>query len=162
MALRRDLALQLGGFDPRLDGGTATLSGGDTDMFARVLDTGSRIAYTPDALVWHRHRREPRSLHYCIFGYGVGLYSFLTKRVLEAHDAHALVIAGRWLVGPLVKAVWRRLGGKPVVPLRLLLLEAVGACVGPMRFWHERRRHRLVLRGQGGTEAAPNPDVVLD
>jgi GT2 family glycosyltransferase len=140
MAFRRDLLLELGGFDPRLDGGTATCSGGDTDMFARVLEAGAQIVYTPDALVWHRHRREQDELHRCIFGYGVGLFSFLTKRLIENRDPQALFTAVRWFAGPLVKAAWRRLRGQAAVPLDLLLLEAGGACLGPWRFWQECRR----------------------
>ncbi len=135
MALRRMLALQLGGFDPRLDGGMPTLSGGDTDIFARILETGASIVYTPDAVVQHRHRREWPELRYCIFGYGVGLYSFLTKRVVEARDFRALITAARWWAGPLGKAAWRRLRGQPTFSLDLLLWEAVGACLGPWRFW---------------------------
>jgi GT2 family glycosyltransferase len=135
MALRRDLALRVGGFDPRLDAGTLTRSGGDTDMFARILDAGQQIVYRPDALVWHRHRREMHELNDCIFGYGVGLYSFLTRRLLEQHDYGVPIIAGRWFVGPLVKAAWRRLRGQPAVSLPLLLREAGGALLGPWFFW---------------------------
>lgn len=140
VALRRELALRLGGFDPRLDGGTATCSGGDTDMFARVLAAGSQIVYTPDALVWHRHRREMEELHTCIFGYGVGLYSFLTKRLLEAQDLRTLDVGLRWWIGPLVKAAWYKAHGQAAVPISLLLQEAAGAALGPFRFRKEARR----------------------
>ena len=146
MAFRRELLLHLGGFDSRLDGGTSTCSGGDTDMFARVLDTGTQIVYTPEALVWHRHRREQAELRRCIFGYGVGLFSFFTKRLIEARDLQALIIAARWLVGPLVKAAWRWLCGQPTVSLNLLLFEAGGACLGPLRFW-QGRKHSQNLPG---------------
>jgi GT2 family glycosyltransferase len=142
MAVRRDLALQLGGFDPRLDGGTATCSGGDTDMFARILEHGAPIVYTPAALVWHRHRRDNVQLYSCIFGYGVGLYSFLTKRLIEAGDLQAITIGARWFIGPLLKAAWRQLQGTKAVPFSLLLLEAAGGCVGPLRFWQETSRMR--------------------
>jgi len=133
MALRRELALDLGGFDPRLDGGMPTCSGGDTDMFARVLDAGAQIVYTPDALVWHRHRRDMRDLRDCIFGYGVGLSSVLTKRVLEQRDMRALVTAARWWAGPPMKAAWRWLRGQPAPPAELVLREAAGVLFGPAR-----------------------------
>jgi len=42
--------------------GTYTRAADETDMFARILDAGWLIAYTPDAYVWHRHRRTPREL----------------------------------------------------------------------------------------------------
>lgn len=145
MAVRRELALRLGGFDPRLDGGTLTCSGGDTDMFARLLDAGSEIVYTPEALVWHRHRRDEAALARCIFGYGVGLYSFLTKRLIEERDYRALIIAARWFVGPLVKAAIRRIGREPAVSLSLLLREASGACIGPLRFWQQNLRQQRAL-----------------
>lgn len=147
MAVRRELALGLGGFDPRLDGGTATLSGGDTDMFARILASGAKIIYTPEARVWHRHRREMAELRRCIFGYGVGLYSFLTKRLVEAGDLQAIITAARWFAGPLVKAAWRRLRGQATVSLDLLLLEAAGACLGPWKFW---RAHKQVSKNIAG------------
>jgi len=138
MALRRDLVLALGAFDPRLDGGTPTCSGGDTDMFARVLAAGSRLVYTPDARVLHRHRREEAELRRCVFGYGVGLTAFLTKRVLEEHDPYALVVAARWTAGPSLKAAWKWLRGRPATDPDLLLLEALGAVVGPLRYWRTR------------------------
>jgi hypothetical protein len=111
-------------------------------MFARVLDAGERIVYTPDALVWHRHRREKRALQRCIFGYGVGLYAFLTKRLVERHDLRALEIGARWWVGPLVKAARRRMKGTASVSPDLLAREALGALVGPVMYWREVGRAR--------------------
>jgi GT2 family glycosyltransferase len=149
MALRRDLALTLGGFDPRLDAGTATQSGGDTDMFARVLDHGATIVYTPDALVWHRHRRSEAELRHCLFGYGVGLYAFLSKRLLEQRDPQALMIGVRWWGGPIAKAAWAKLRGQPALPLELLAQEAAGAWFGALRLAQEMRR-------QARTTVVPN------
>ncbi len=142
MALRRDLALRLGGFDPRLGAGARTCAGEENDMFARMLDAGVAIAYTPKALVWHRHRDTDAELQRCIFGYGVGVYAFLTKRVVEGGDLRALVVAARWLVGPFLRAARRRFAGETAAPMRLLLLEAAGAAAGPARFLAEHRRQR--------------------
>lgn len=142
MAFRRDVLAQLGGFDPRLDAGTRTHSGGDTDMFARVLDAGHIIAYVPDAFVWHRHRLTDADVRRCVFGYGVGLYSVMTKRLLEQGDAGALITSARWLLGPIVKAARARLSGTPSPPWSVVLSETAGALCGPGRFvaesWHRR------------------------
>ena len=143
MAFRRDLLLRLGGFDPRLDSGTPTCSGGDTDMFARVLAAGAHIVYEPGALVWHRHRRTESQLQSCLFGYGVGWHSFLTKRLVEAGEWAALIIAARWWLGIFLQAARRN---QPTVPLSLLLLEAWGACLGPWRFWRATMRHQVDQR----------------
>jgi GT2 family glycosyltransferase len=139
MAFRRDLLVAAGGFDPRLDGGTPTLSGGDTDLFARLLEMGSQIAYLPEAVVWHRHPRDRRALRRVIFGYGAGLFAFLTKRLLEARDTQALVTALRWFSGPPLKALWNRLRGAPASPADLVFYEALGALAGPVLFLKARR-----------------------
>ncbi len=144
MALRRDLALRLGGFDTRLGAGARTCAGEENDMFARTLDAGFAIAYTPKALVWHRHRDTNAELRRCIFGYGVGVYAFLTKRVVEGGDLRALIVAARWLVGPFLRAARLRVAGEAAAPMRLLLLEAAGAAAGPARFLAEHRRQRVV------------------
>jgi GT2 family glycosyltransferase len=152
MAFRREWLAWLGGFDPRFDGGTPTCSGGDTDMFARLLEAGGRIDYVPQALVWHRHRREAAELRRCLFGYGVGQYSFFAKRVFEAGDLAAAVTAARWLAGPPLKAAANRLRGRPAMPLHCLLPELAGACLGPLRFW------RVAAGGTPATAPKPAPE----
>lgn len=142
MAFRRTLVTSLGGFDVRLDAGTRTRSGGDTDMFARVLDSGSDIVYIPDAPVRHRHRRSVQELRSCVFGYGVGLYSVLTKRLIEQHDAAAAVTAARWLIGPPLKAASAKLAGVPAPRWEIVLAETAGAMCGPFLFAYETWRNR--------------------
>lgn len=134
MSFRRSVLTELGGFDPRFDGGMPTLSGGDTEAFARVLASGRSIAYRPDALVWHRHRREPAALRRIVFGYGVGLYAVLAKRLLEDGDRGVWVTAPRWLLGPPVKAAWNAVRRRPATPADLVLMELLGALLGPLRY----------------------------
>jgi glycosyltransferase involved in cell wall biosynthesis len=134
MSFRRALLEEIRGFDPRFDGGTPTLSGGDTEAFARVLARGHAIAYRPDALVWHRHRREPDALRRVVFGYGVGLYAVLAKRLLEDGDRGVFLTAPRWLLGPPVKAAWNAVRRRPATPADLVLMELLGAMVGPLRY----------------------------
>jgi len=140
MSYRRTLVRDLGLFDVRLDAGTCTRSGGDTDMFARVLDAGQLIVYSPEAQVWHRHRREEGELRSCVFGYGVGLSGMLTKRVVEQRDFRAIVTAGRWLVGPLVKAARAKIARRSAPRWTVVLAETAGAAVGPFCFAYETWR----------------------
>ena len=142
MAFRRTLVTLLGGFDVRLDAGTRTRSGGDTDMFARVLDSGRDIVYTPDAPVWHRHRRSVRELRSCVFGYGVGLYSVLTKRLIEQRDGTAMITAVRWLIGPPLKAASAKIARSPAPRWETVLAETAGAMCGPFLFAYETWRNR--------------------
>ena len=139
MSFRRARLLELGGFDPRFDGGTVTLSGGDTEAFARVLAAGGAIAYRPDALVWHRHRRELESVQRVVFGYGVGVFAFLAKRLVEDGDLGVLVTAPRWLLGPPLKAAWNAVCGRPSTPADLVRMELLGALQGPLRYRRVRR-----------------------
>jgi GT2 family glycosyltransferase len=143
MAFRRDLLREMRGFDPRLDAGTATRSGGDNDMFARMLDAGWLIVYTPDARVWHRHRRTMAELRSCVFGYGVGVHSMLTKRLMEERDLGAAVTAVRWFVGPLVKTLLAKIRRRAAPNWSVVLSETAGAPLGPVCFLYETwRRYR--------------------
>jgi glycosyltransferase involved in cell wall biosynthesis len=146
MAFRRRLLITLGGFDMRLGPGTYTRTGDETDMFARVLDSGRLIVYNPDAYVWHRHRRSPDEERSCVFGYGVGLYSMLTKRFFEQRDFGALITGGRWLIGPLVKAVGAKIGRRPTARWKTVLAETAGAPFGPFCFAYEAWRSRAERR----------------
>jgi cellulose synthase/poly-beta-1,6-N-acetylglucosamine synthase-like glycosyltransferase len=56
-AFRSELFRQVGGFDETL------IAGEDADLLWRMqLETGYRLAYRPDAVVWHRHRDSPNAL----------------------------------------------------------------------------------------------------
>lgn len=154
MCFERQALQQLGGFDPRFDGGTPTLSGGDTEIFARLLAAGRTLHYTPLALVWHRHPTSQAALRRVIYGYGAGLFAFFAKRLLEDRDPGVLLTAPRWLAGPPAKALWNRLRGRPAAPLDLLWMEFTGSLSGPRRFLQARRA--------GSTHTAPGPDIKRD
>ena len=61
MAVRRKVVELVGGFDDRLDVGAAGCSG-DSEFWYRVLAAGWACAYTPAAVVYHRHRRQREEL----------------------------------------------------------------------------------------------------
>lgn len=82
-AVRRSVAQGLDGFDPVFGVGTRTAGGEDLDFFTRVLLAGHALVVEPDAVVWHRHRRELSGLRKQTRGYGVGLGAWLTKIALQ-------------------------------------------------------------------------------
>ena len=52
MAVRRDVARRLGGFDEALDTGPPLPGGGDIDLFHRVLRQGLPLAVNPKRRTW--------------------------------------------------------------------------------------------------------------
>jgi glycosyltransferase involved in cell wall biosynthesis/GT2 family glycosyltransferase len=79
MAVRRDVAQRLGGFDEALDTGPPLPGGGDIDLFHRVLRAGFPLVYEPRAVVFHRHRRDEAALHRQYDSWGRSLMAWVAK-----------------------------------------------------------------------------------
>lgn len=127
MALRRDLVTGLKLFESELDCGTATLSGGDSYAFYRLLKNGYAICYTPRALCWHRHRRTERELLATLYGYSVGVYSMLLRCIMEDNDWTAGRAAAGWFVGHHLRNTIRGLLRRPgAIPMRYTAAEISG------------------------------------
>jgi GT2 family glycosyltransferase len=146
MALRRRILDLVGPFDEALDAGTPTQSGGDHEMFTRILAAGYRIVYDPAALSWHRHRRTLEELRQTLYGYGAGVYATWTRHLLLDRDIGVLRLALAWFrheQGPaLARALLRRPG---CVPLPFVLAELRGCIAGPRAYFASRRRVRATL-----------------
>lgn len=142
MALRRDVLALAGGFDEALDAGTPTRSGGDHEMFTRILERGYRIVYEPAAVSRHRHRRSWEELRDTVHGYGIGVYAMWTGRILRG-DISVLKQAFRWAVRLQAPALARALLRRPgAPPLDLVTAELSGCALGPWALWQSRRRTR--------------------
>lgn len=96
MAIRRSLLEHLGGFDERLDAGTSTRGGGDLDMFRRVLDAGHLIAYEPNAVVRHIHRRDRAGLVAQSHDNGVAYRAYLAAQLERSPSLRQSVRRERW------------------------------------------------------------------
>jgi len=143
MALRRSALDLVGPFDEALDGGTPTRTGGDHEMFSRVLAGGYRIVYDPAALSWHRHRRTWTELRQTLYGYGTGVYAMWTSSLLRRGEWGVLKRAGAWFVRDQFPAVVRALLRRPgSPPLDLLLAELRGCLAGPGAYLSSRRVRR--------------------
>jgi GT2 family glycosyltransferase len=82
-AVRKDVVLELGGFDEGMGIGSPTGGGEDIDMFIRLLLAGWLLVREPAAVVWHRHRRTAEELETQIHNYGLGLGAWISKLMVR-------------------------------------------------------------------------------
>jgi GT2 family glycosyltransferase len=147
MAVRRGVLHELGGFDEALDAGTPSRSGGDHEMFGRLLAAGYRIVYEPAAVSWHRHRRSWEELRETLYGYGVGVYAMWTRRLLFDREPGVLRHAVRWLRLGQLPSLWRAARRAPdSVPIDLQLAQLRGCAAGPWAYLRARRQRRADAR----------------
>jgi glycosyltransferase involved in cell wall biosynthesis len=143
MAIRRSVVRDIGPFDPALDAGTETQSGGDHEFFSRVLRAGHIIVYEPAALNWHRHRRTMEELRTAVYGYGVGVYASWTRSFLTERDWGVFRRAFGWLVHDQVPGLIRAyLHPSPDRPKDVLWAELRGCALGPFAYLKSRKRAR--------------------
>ncbi len=141
MALRKQVIDVIGSFDPALDAGTITRSGGDNDMFDRIISAGYHIAYEPSALALHRHRRDEAALRKAFYGYGVGVYAAWTRALLFHGDWHVVRSAWQWWRHEQLPGLLRR--ARRGLPRRLQLLQLLGCLAGPWAYLRSRfREHK--------------------
>lgn len=113
-AVRRSLALELGGFDEALDLGSFLPGGGDHDMLYRVLLAGASVVYEPTALARHEHRREKEAAIRQIVGHQRGLVAMLAKHAAAGRGSFPVALYLGWrLVKPGVRLVRRAAGREP-------------------------------------------------
>lgn len=143
MAIRRSIAQKIGPFDPALDAGTRTQSGGDHEYFTRILRSGAGIVYEPRALNRHRHRRTRPDMLKAVHGYGVGVYAAWTRSFVSERDWAVFRAGLGWFLHEqlpdLVRALRRRPGARP---LDVVLTELHGCAKGPGAYLAARKLAR--------------------
>ena len=143
MALRRAVVLSLGGFDERLDAGTPCRSGGDHELFVRLLLDGQRILYEPAAVSAHRHRRGDAELADTLRGYGTGVYAMWTKLLIEQRQIGVVRLAWSWFRAAHLPLLIAPLRGRRRTPVETLQLAELRGCVaGPLAWWRSARATR--------------------
>lgn len=78
-SVRRDVAVQLGGFDPELGAGRPTRGAEDCDFFVRLVRAGHILQYEPAALVFHHHRSDADAYADQRNGYTIGMGAYMAK-----------------------------------------------------------------------------------
>ncbi|MFJ5229861.1 glycosyltransferase family 2 protein [Kitasatospora sp. NPDC088391] len=123
MAFRTELLRRLGGFDPAIGAGSPGRGGEDLLAFLQVLRSGATLAYQPDALIWHRHRRTGPELADQVSNFGIGFGAYLTAAALH-HPALLPALAARLPRG--ARQALRRGGADPAARPPDPVLAALG------------------------------------
>ena len=79
MAFRRDVLVDLGGFDDVLGAGRRLAGAEDLDIFCRILDAGFAVVHDPSCIVHHVHTRDDGAYEALYRGYGLGLGGLVGK-----------------------------------------------------------------------------------
>jgi glycosyltransferase involved in cell wall biosynthesis len=140
MSFRQSVLDLVGPFDEALDTGTPTRSGGDNEMFSRILAGGYRVVYDPAALNWHSHRRTRAELRQILYNYGVGVIAAWTRSLLVDGEWGVPHTAWSWVYGKHLKELGYTLLRRPgSIPLDLILAQLQGCIVGPWAYISSRR-----------------------
>jgi glycosyltransferase involved in cell wall biosynthesis len=134
-AVRRRIALHVGGFDEALGAGTRTEGGEDSEMFVRVIRAGYKLHYQPSAIVWHLHRRNEKDLRRLLFGYGKALSAVAVREFIQPGK---LDMVRGTLQG--ARNLWSDRRGEfdAGMPWNHLVIEGMGVLVGPFAYAIER------------------------
>jgi GT2 family glycosyltransferase len=134
-AIRRQVARELGGFDPTLGTGTRAMGGEDLDLYIRLILAGHAIAYEPSAIVSHRHPDGQERLTSQVYRYGVGLGAMLAKQVLAGPARVELLRAVPAGVRHATDPSSRKNSAKSAdYPRRLERRERAGMLLGPFAY----------------------------
>lgn len=132
MAFRRQIVLELGGFDEALDTGPSLPGGGDHDMFYRIIRAGYTLIYEPKYLVFHEHRRDYLSLRRQYSrSWGLGFTSYVTKCYLnDPPQRKKLVRLVLWWLKYELRQLLESLLGKHPLPPDIFFAEFLGGIAG--------------------------------
>jgi GT2 family glycosyltransferase len=159
MAVRRSVALDLGGFDEALDMGAVLPGGGDLDIIWRVLEAGHELVYEPRVLVWHEHRPTVEEVGRQLAGYGRAFMAMLTKALWVAPwrrkpPVFAFLV---WrLIKPMVKLVKRAFGRDPL-PAAILWSALFNTWAGLAAYPKAQRLAARRIAAVHGPQAVPGP-----
>ena len=131
MAFRRDLLLQLGGFDEALDTGRPLPGGGDLDIFYRIIRAGHPLVYEPKFLAFHEHRHDLDGLRRQYWSWGLGLMAFITKTYdQDRSQRRKLVHLIVWWFQDMARQLVESLLGRHALPTGMVWAELWGGVVG--------------------------------
>ncbi len=131
---------QIGLMDEVLGPGTPTVGGGEENhLVYKVLRAGYTLVYEPAAFVWHRHRRDLKSLYRQIYGHMVGGTAYHLLLWLQEKDQRGLRQLMYELPRYYIRHIIDRLKGRHQTPWPLLWSEVKGYFVAYWGYWKSRQ-----------------------
>ena len=109
-------------------------------MFFRVLKEGYTLAYEPDAIVRHRHRRDYRIFRKQIKNNGTGLYSYFIRSILAYPDERLafLRLSVWWFWWWNLRRILKSMVRPSRLPRGIMLAELYGSLLGLRRYQQAR------------------------
>ncbi len=156
-AVRKSVALRLGGFDVKLGAGTASCGGEDLDLYVRLLLAGETIVYEPAAVILHEHPADPEGLRRRVFGYGIGLGAMLTKQLVSGPRLPLLRAAPRGVRYALDPTSTKNAARGGDYPGKLVRRERLGMLAGPVAYLRSARASAVRSEPTGAPEDAFAP-----
>ena len=142
MSFRRSVFDKVGGFDIAL--GSPVGGAEDIDMLHRVARAGFAMAYVPEALRYHRHRRDMEGLKKQLNGYGKAYIALLTKCFIYEPELRSKILkrtVGYSYYGIVKPAILSMLG-RGSLPINFVLAEGFGALQGAWAYLHSVNHER--------------------
>lgn len=96
MSVKRDVAINAGGFDEQLGAGSLLRSGEDVEFLARLSFLGHVGGYFPQPTVYHDHdRMAPAKIRETFHGYDLGRGAYLFKMICNRTSRRVYI--AKWL-----------------------------------------------------------------
>jgi glycosyltransferase involved in cell wall biosynthesis len=149
LAIRRQVALALGGFDVALDMGKPLPGGGDHDMIWRALLDNRSVVYEPTIYARHEHRDSVAAAIKQIAGHNGATVAMLTKAAAITPGRRRMTVLaflGWRLLKPATRLLRRAVGRDPL-PFSAILRVWAESWKGLVAYPLARRRVRRIAAG---------------
>jgi hypothetical protein len=159
MILRRDVLLELGGFDDALDTGRPLPGGGDIDIFYRVVRGGYPLVYEPSCAVFHEHRRDLKALRRQYWSWGLGLMAFICKCYqTDPSQRPKLRALVRWWFSHQLRQLQLSMRRKHMLPPDMILAELRGGVSGLLGEYKRSQKRVAEIHRQSAQQKGTRND----